>query len=274
MKAKKEDSGRWRCRVFLGTDADGKKHMKSITADTKQECEYLANVYLQKHKHDKKVKESRTEDEITLRDAYDAYIDARVDSKSESTIRGYRKLARNGHQELMDMRVCDITQADIQKATDKMTVSRSPKTIHNYHGLLTAVIHSVRPDFAIRTQLKRIENPDYNIPEEDDIHTLINAVKHKPNLYYGILLAAFGSLRRSEICGLDASDIDFNDGIIHVRRAVVQDDKNKWVTNVTKTKDSKRDVEMPKSVLDLLPKEGRSLKIRFADILSQLSEMI
>lgn len=260
MKARKLPSGKWRCRAFLYTDERGKKVQKSFTADTKQEAEFLANLFLQQYKHDKKVKEKRTEDEITLREAYDKYIADREESMSPSTIRDYRKRQRNGYLELMDKRVCDITQDDIQRATDRMSVNRSPKTVHNYHGLLSAVLHSVRPDMSIRTLMKRVENPDYHIPEEDDIKILIDGVKHKPDLYYGVLLAAFGSLRRSEICGLDASDIDREKGIIHVRRAVVQDQTNKWVTKVTKTKDSKRDVTMPKEVLDLLPTEGRVCK--------------
>ena len=257
MKAKKEASGKWRCRAYLGTDADGKKHMKSFTADTKKEAEYLAMQYLQEYKHKKKVEKRRSADEITLREAYDKYIAAREASLSPSTIEGYLKLQRNGYLELMDMRVCDITQDDIQRATDIMNIIRGPKTIHNYHGLLAAVIHSVRPDMPIRTNLKRIENPDYHIPEEDDIHIMINAVKHRPNLLNGILLAAFGSLRRSEICEVDASDIDFEKGIVYVKRAMIHDRHKKWVTSVTKGKDSKREVTMPIEVLDLLPKEGR-----------------
>ena len=257
MKARKLPSGRWRARAYLYTDENGKRVQKSFTADTKQEAEYQANLYLRQYKRNRVEMKKRSDDEITLREAYDKYIEARKSSMSPATIAGYRKMQRNGYLDLMDRKVCDITQEDIQKATDAMNVNRSPKTIRNYHGLLSAVIHSVRPDMSIRTHLKRVDRVDYHIPEEKEIHLLLDAVKDRPNLYYGILLAAFGSLRRSEICNLYASDIDFDKGIVHVRGAIVKDEDRQWVKKGTKTKDSARDVEMPKAVLDILPKEGK-----------------
>jgi len=38
MKPEKLKSGNWRCKVFLGTDLNGKKKFASVTAPTKKEA--------------------------------------------------------------------------------------------------------------------------------------------------------------------------------------------------------------------------------------------
>ena len=44
-KAKKTKSGKWTIRVYAYQDEDGRQHFKRITADTKDDCEYLAKKY-------------------------------------------------------------------------------------------------------------------------------------------------------------------------------------------------------------------------------------
>ena len=68
-------------------------------------------------------------------------------------------------------------------------------------------------------------------------------------------LAAYGTLRRSEICALDASDVSGN--VIHVHAAMVLDENNNWITKVPKTKSSDRYIDLPDFLIDLLPSEGK-----------------
>ena len=49
-KAKKLPSGNWRVQVFAGTDSNGKRIMKSFTAETKKEAEFLAAQFTARHK--------------------------------------------------------------------------------------------------------------------------------------------------------------------------------------------------------------------------------
>ena len=74
-----------------------------------------------------------------------------------------------------------------------------------------------------------------------------------------VYLAAFGTLRRSEVCGLDAGDIDGN--TITIQRAMVDKGKDEWVIKTTKTVSSTRTVEMPQFVIDKCPKEGRIVNL-------------
>ena len=43
--ARKLPSGSWRCQVYDYTDADGKRHYRSFTANTRKEAEYQAAEY-------------------------------------------------------------------------------------------------------------------------------------------------------------------------------------------------------------------------------------
>ena len=62
------------------------------------------------------------------------------------------------------------------------------------------------------------------------------------------MLAAFGSMRRSEICALKPSD--FGDGTVTVQRAIVKKSNGKWVEKKTnKTVKSHRTVVLPPQVI-------------------------
>ena len=58
---------------------------------------------------------------------------------------------------------------------------------------------------------------------------------------------------------MDASDISGN--VIHVHAAMILDENNNWITKVPKTKSSDRYINMPDFVIDLLPSEGKIVKI-------------
>lgn len=69
-------------------------------------------------------------------------------------------------------------------------------------------------------------------------------------------LAAFGPLRRSEICGLE--DTDFNGNIAHIQRAVVLDENKQWVNKTTKSVAGNRYVPFPNFVIDRIrDRKGR-----------------
>ena len=98
------------------------------------------------------------------------------------------------------------------------------------------------------------------MPTDSDVCALIEEFKsYDINMLIACCLAAYGTLRRSEICALDASDISGN--VIHVHAAMVLDENNNWITKVPKTKSSDRYINMPDFVIDLLPSEGKIVKI-------------
>ena len=239
-KARKLPSGSWRVLVYDGKDAAGKRQYKSITAPTKKEAEYQAAQYALTHKLDRP-------SNMTLGDAYVSYIRSKDSILSPSTLRGYEKVMRNHLQSLMSVRLSDLSQAQIQSAINAEAAVHSPKTVRNIHGLLSAVLRVYLPDMALHTALPQKKRPELYVPSSDDISKILAACAGT-ELEKAIMLAAFGSLRRSEISALTKDDI--NGSTITISKAMVRAPDSQWVVKQPKTDAGYRILTLPEFVID------------------------
>ncbi len=252
-KAKKLSSGSWRCRVYVRTDKivqpDGtikeKKIMKSFTVkdpspEGRKKCERLAAEWSADHEHESIC-------DMTFGEGIDAYIAARESVFSPCTVKDYKSIRRNHLQGLMNKKISDITQDDIQREVNSMSQNRSPKTVRNAHALLTAVMSVYRPDFAIKTNLPKRVRPDIYVPSDNDISRLI-AGAAGTDLELPILLAAFGPMRRGEIAALRSENINGN--IVHVCENMVIDGSGGWKIKSPKSYAGDRFIDYPDFVAD------------------------
>ena len=254
--AKKLPSGSWRVRAYLGKDANGKAMYKSFTGRTKKEAEYLAVKYL-----DDCDKEyfSNTTDE-TIGAIVDKYLTVKGNILSQATIRGYLSIRKNLIEQISSIKVKDLKSANTQVWIGNLSVSHSPKTVHNAYGLLSAALEMFYPDKILKVQLPQKENKQLYVPTDDDIKMILNYFKeYDIDMYRACLLSAFGTLRRSELCALTADDVSGN--LITINKALVKSVDGAWVLKTTKTTSSTRTVEFPQFVIDALPKEGRLVNI-------------
>ena len=258
-KAKKLPSGSWRVLVYDYTDENGKRHYQSFTSDDpsakgKREAEYAAAEYA-------KTKESKQRPEtLSFSEALEKYIVIKSNILSPSTIREYRRMQANYYQNLNELPLRKLNQALIQTWVNQFAVTHSPKTVRNAHGLLTAVLDLYYPSLVLRTSLPQKVKPTLYVPTDDDIKRLLAHFRESDtNMEIAVYLAAFGTLRRSEICGLTAGDV--SGSVIHVNKALVKDAQKNWQLKTTKTVSSDRYVEMPGFVIELLPHSGRLVTI-------------
>lgn len=122
-KAKKLPSGNWRVNLYDYTDpSTGKRIYKSFTATTKKEAEYMAAEY----KLDGKQRTASAGD-MTLKEAYTRYIDSKTNVLSPSTIREYRRSARNDLQDIMPLKLRDITQEAVQRSINQFAAKSCAK---------------------------------------------------------------------------------------------------------------------------------------------------
>lgn len=252
--AKKLPSGNWNVSVMV----DGKR--VSITAPTKKEAEKEAA----KLKSGAKV--VKTAGYMTVGDAIDQYIESKNAVLSPSTIAGYQRIRKNALQGLMPINVANVTQNMVQREINSMAREKSPKSVRNAHGLLSAALAEIRPDFVLRTTMPQKQRYDVAIPTDEDVQKILKAVRsHRDEI--PILLAVWLGLRMSEILGLKWSDIDGN--VLHIRRALVDEGEK-----TTKTYSSQRDLLIPEYIKSLLetaphtsehivPVSRRSLYARF-----------
>lgn len=231
-------SGSWRVSVMV----NGQRI--SITRLNKKEC-VVAAAELKAG-----LKQASSPSRMTVGDAIDRYISGRDSVLSPSTIAGYRRLRANTLQDLMDVKVADITQERVQRSVNLMSRNRSPKSVRNAHGLLAAALADVWPDLHLRTRLPQKVKYDISVPSEGDISAIIAATRGS-NVELPVMLAVWLGLRMSEIIGLRWDDIDGD--VLHIRRALVDEGEK-----TTKTSSSKRDIMIPAYIKDLLNKTPRT----------------
>lgn len=242
--ARKTKSGKWRCQVLDHVEkVDGKKKYihRSFTARTKYEAEQMAAEFKQQ--------KSRPSCELRFDEALEKYLAIKSNTLSPSTIRGYNSLRRNAFSNISNLRLNRITSEDVQACINDYAVSHSAKTCANALGLITAVFSLFLPSVTFRVKLPQAVKIDYYTPSDDDIKRLMEVIKY-PELYKAVLLAAFGTLRRSEICGLEYSDIDGD--VIRVHRAMVEGDNGWVVKDFPKNNSSNRKIIYPQFVIDAL----------------------
>lgn len=236
--AKKLPSGNWRAQS--SKTINGKLVRKSFTAESKKAAEFLAAQW------QVQINEENTPEKITLRQAYIKYIEMKNAVLSPSTVRGYNALLRNTYTNIMDLPITKITANLIQIETNNLAAYSSPKYVRNAYGLLNSVLKAFAPNLDLDITLPQKAKPELYIPDDNDIKKLLDSVKGK-SIEIPILLAAFGPMRRSEICALTSDDITGN--IVTVDKAVVKGEDG-WHVKSPKTYSSYRQIEYPDFIIE------------------------
>ena len=268
--AKKLPSGSWRCLVYDYTDDSGKPVYRSFTSEDpspagKRKAEALAAQYAVE-------KEQKQHCSLTFGEAFDNYIKDRESVLAVSTIREYKRTKRVDLAEFDHVPLEDITQKRIQEFINRKARDKSPKTVRNIHGLITAVLKNYLPSLAIHTTLPQKVLPTLYIPTDEDIRTLLEHIDDE-DMMIAVLLAAFGPLRRSEICGLE--NTDFNGNIAHIQRAVVLDENKQWVDKTTKSVAGNRYVPLPDFVMDRISgRTGRIIHLKPNQISDRFIDLV
>lgn len=241
-KATKLPSGNW--RVQASKTVDGKLVRRSFTDSDRKRALRAANNWIDE------ISDSFADFEnITLTEAYSRYIESKSKVLSQNTVREYKRHPKNYLQSIMPLRLKMLTNEKIQTAINLDAVGKSAKTMHDIAGLLSGVLKMFYPGFNLRLTLPKKEKPSLYIPTESEIKTLINGVKGT-DMELPILLAAFGPMRRGEICALTADDID--GCTVTINKAMAQNDQKEWVVKSPKTTAGYRTIIYPDFMRPLL----------------------
>lgn len=237
-------SGRWRIQIMVGGRRVGR------TFDTEKEAIYwAAGVKTQAQEV------AAAPQNLTVSAAVDRYLESKSAILSPSTIAGYRYIQRHLIAGISSVKLGDLSQEKIQRWVNSLTKDKSPKTIANAHGLLSAILSEYRPGFTLHTTLPQKVKPSIQIPSEAEIKVILSTAKGT-KYELPIVLAIWLGLRQSEILGLTWDCIDGN--IIHIRQAIVMGE-NGPVEKGTKTYSGTRSIRLPdyiKELLDSTPKKG------------------
>lgn len=249
MKATKLPSGNYRVRVEVGRDENGKRIWKSFTSPSKKKAELDAAQFQMIHV-------APDDGKGTFRKAAESFLQSRGAVLSPATVRNYRsssKCLEEYDPWLYSMQIYSISTADLQRLVDDL-VKRglSAKTIKNYYGFVSVILNDA--GLLLRApRLPQKQRPVMNVPDEETVRKVLEAAKGS-EIEIPILLAAFGPLRRGEICALTMDDIDGN--VVHVCKDMVRTDGHEWVVKVPKTYSSDRYIPMPDNVIQLIQEKG------------------
>lgn len=246
--AKKLPSGAFRCLVYVGME-NGKRKYKSFTAPTKRKAEYAADRYLLLNKAQR---------ELTIGQAADQYIELKKEVLSPATIRDYTITRESYLKSIENVMLADIDTPLVQKWVSGMAATLSPKSVRNHYGFLRAVVGYY--DKAKRNSLVPSLPPPvkrkYTLPTDADIKALLDYFRGT-YMEAVVYLAAIGTLRRAEICGLKRACFDGD--YITVSTNIVRDASGNHVEKGTKTPNSNRRIRMPHAVvvriLELCPED-------------------
>ena len=252
-KVEQLPSGSYRYRVTKSIN--GKKVTKSfiVSPDETGGDSKKAKALVQKMGNDWLLSaQIETVHGVTVGKAVEEYIEDREKVLSPSTITSYKQMVQY-YEPLKNVLVEDLDSQMIQRLINDMAVLVSTKTIQSRIGLLLSAVEYAGNEkrFKLRYPPKKPtgrKSPDFN-----EVYAMINEADEviKP----AVCLAAFGTLRRGEICALKQMDISRDMNTVTVHADMVRTPDNTFVyKELPKTTGSFRTVQLPKEVIALLPK--------------------
>lgn len=263
--AKKLKSGSWRCLVFSHYEhvhqEDGstkkKRIYESFTSDDpsskgKIKAESAANEFILNKDRGKRGK-------LTLEEAMQKYIDSKQNILSPTTVDGYKGMMKHAYSSIINAQTRSLDQEAIQIWVNEYSAGKAPKTVKNAYGFLATVLKIYEPTLVLKIKLPAPVQPDLHIPSDSEVKAFLKQIEGT-ELEIAVLLAAFGTLRRSEMCGLRVDDIKGNK--IEIKRAMVKSGKEWIIKENPKTYAGYRTVEYPEFVIKkLMKKEGSLLSV-------------
>ena len=233
MKPRKLPSGSWNVRVMI----EGQSY--SFTHADKKTVVRMASDFADEYR--------RKMDNPTLLERMREYVAENEERLSPSTVRSYNGMIRMIEERtprIASKRLSAITEQDV---SDIVRPLRTLKTKRNYVNF----VHACTGKSA--GKLTGVSSKRVHVPTELEVKGLLQIFRNT-ELEIPIMLAAYGGLRRGEICALRMSDIDGD--FVHVSRAVVRDQSGAWVTKDPKTASSVRSVLLPHFVIERIQTQG------------------
>lgn len=189
---------------------------------------------------------------MTFQRAAESYVDMKRNVLSPRTIKEYSENVNRFPEWFRKLPISDITQIEINKLVNELSKEKSPKTVRNYHGFLTAVLGTFYPNLKVNTTLPQKVKSEPYTPSQKDVRRILEEVKDT-TYEIPIILACYG-MRRSEICALKLEDIDGD--IVHINKAMVQNESKKWIIKTTKTTESTRSIIIPETLAEMIRNQG------------------
>lgn len=189
----------------------------------------------------------------TFQSCAEAYIRNKENVLSVSTVDSYYSILRNLPDTFLALKMAQITQVDVQTVINTYSLKRSPKSVRNASGFITAVIWYFRPDLQLHTTLPQKVKKDIYIPTEEEAKKILQEVAGTD--YELVTHLCMCGLRKSEALAVTSKDLDENN-YLRIDKALVKNKDNEYVIKTAKTESSVRIIWIPDNIATLLRQQG------------------
>lgn len=175
----------------------------------------------------------------------------------QTTLRTYEACYKRikpylGAYKLRDLNIIVIQQAFNKLKTDMSRKKSKAILVDMLNCAIDADMLLKNPAIKIKTAIKGDSGKERHVLSDQEIELVLKTAKESKRRIYPILVVGFNTgMRIGEILGLTWDNIDFAEGVIHVRKNlayVYSEDEAHFVFNPPKTKAGLRDIPMTKEV--------------------------
>ena len=250
------DNGTWAVRARVYNPSTGKTHQRpkstgfKVKDSSKRKAEQAMQDILFQWE-----KESNTE--IVARNPlFEDYVQIWINKKTlilkANTMKSYISYAdANIIPALGKFKVRRITLRHLQTYYGELLKTLSVNSVKKYHVVIKgALLEAVRDgvintNFADYVEFPKAVKYEGKAYSESQVSALLNAIQREGEpIQAAITLAVCYGLRRSEICGLRWSDVNFETGKMYIKNTVTQNGSLKLETERTKTEKSRRVIDL------------------------------
>jgi integrase len=216
-------------------------------------------------------REKLGQDEPTLDEWAETHFDSLTEA-SGATVRRYRRIyADCWHEPLGHMRLSEIERTHVAKALNKVT--GSDKTVKNKWAVLTDMLKKAAQDGKIpRSPTLKVKPPrrtehqteEHRYLTHEEFRAVLNAT---PDFWKPLVTMLAGTgMRWGELAALTVGDVDLEQRVARITKAMKQDAENpsRSIVGPPKSKAGRRSVSLPQSVVEAIRPltESRSGKER------------
>lgn len=220
-------NGSWEGLYTAGRDENGKLIRRSVYGKTKTDVarkliavtnDLNQGIYV-------------APDRITVGEWFDIFLKEYNRSVKASTIAQYEyQIRKNIKPTLGTVPLQKLTTPMIQKLYNVLSDTLSAKSIKNLHGVMHKGLNQavrcqyIKSNPCLACELPRVEKHEMLTITGNDLRNFLNEIKGKPFewLYY---VDVFTGMREGEIIGLTWDCIDFNKGIIEIKKQMKRERK-------------------------------------------------
>lgn len=259
---RKQKDGRYRVRVYLGTDENGKKQYKSVYGSTIAELKSKEAEVRQKVAKGYVV----TSELVTWKDWKEAWIDYKSNLVTEQQMNTYKSYLK--HFDTLDnYELLKLNIRDFQMIIDKLAVKNpnthkptARKSLKEFKMTASQVFK-----FAIKNRVTEYNPAEYiEMPQKAtkpktrraltrEEQAMVINTPHRAQLPAMIMMLS--GLRLGECLALQWCDIDLNNSTIDVHQVLRMNKNTSVIEQGAKSKQSIRTVDIPKTLVDFLKKQ-------------------